>query len=289
MQDPSFIEIVKSDGTREPFEERKLKRSLERSGAPDEVVADILESVRGELRDNLTTRDIYRRAYALLKKHERRAASRYSLRRALLALGPTGYPFEDFIGAIFRAQGYQVSTRTVLPGKCVTHELDVIAKKDGKCIGAELKFHNDIGMRTDIKVALYVRARFDDLHARYAAEPSITPRFDETWLVTNTKFTSQAIEYALCSGLTLIGWNYPTDGNLQDIVEKTRAHPITSLTTLSAMQKHRLLEQGIVLCQSLRDHVPELRALGMSERAWQSTLTEIDRLCAEQNTAMMEI
>ncbi len=287
MSHSRAIEVIKSDGTRQHFDEHKLKRSLERSGATDEAVGDILESVRHELYSGLTTHDIYHRAYELLKKHERRAASRYSLRRALLALGPTGYPFEDFIGEIFRTEGYDVTTRIVLPGKCVTHELDVIAKKDGKCIGAELKFHNDIGMRTDVKVTLYVRARFDDLHARHAADPSVTPYFDEARLVTNTKFTSQAIEYAACAGLTLIGWNYPTEGNLQDIVEKARAHPITSLTSLSNTHKRRLLEQGIILCRSLEGQVEALRALGISDKMVQSTLDEADRLCANTDAHTM--
>jgi hypothetical protein len=284
MSNPHAIEIIKSDGTREHFDEQKLKRSLERSGATDEAVHDVLEGVSHELRDGVTTHDIYHRAYELLKKHEHRAASRYSLRRALLALGPTGYPFEDFIGEIYKTQGYDVTTRVVLPGKCVTHELDVIAKKDGVCIGAELKFHNDISVRTDVKVTLYVRARFDDLHARHLSDPSTTPQFDEVRLVTNTKFTSQAIEYASCAGLTLIGWNYPTEGNLQDIVEQARAHPITSLTSLSNAHKHRLLEQGVILCRSLPAHVDTLRSLGISEEMMQSTLDEANRLCAEKDT-----
>lgn len=273
------IEIIKSDGTREPFDEQKLKRSLERSGASQEAVVDILESTRHELHNDLTTHDIYHRAYELLKKHERRAASRYSLRRALLALGPTGYPFEDFVGEIFRSQGYETSTRQVLQGKCITHELDVIAKKDGRTVGAELKFHNDIAMRSDIKVALYVRARFDDLRAHHEVQPAITPLFDDVWLVTNTKFTAQAIEYALCSGLTLVGWNYPSEGNLQDIIEKTKAHPITALTSLSHEHKKRLLEEGVILCKTLHERVNVLHNLGLSNDAIQSTLDEAKRLC----------
>lgn len=278
------IEIVKSDGSRQPFDEHKLQRSLERAGASKEATTDILESIRNELHGGYSTHDIYHRAYDLLKTHERRAASRYSLRRALLALGPTGYPFEDFVGELFRTEGYDVQTRVVLPGKCVTHELDVIAKKDDVCIGAELKFHNDIGMRTDIKVALYVRARFDDLHARHAASRTDVPHFDEVHLITNTKFTSQAIEYASCAGLKLVGWNYPTDGNLQDIIERTHAHPVTALTTLSSAEKRRLLEQGVVLCRTLQENKNVLQTIGISAHNVQSTLEEIGRLCASDDT-----
>ncbi len=282
------IEIIKSDGSRQKFDEHKLQHSLERAGASQEAVSDILENIRNELHGGYTTHDIYHRAYDLLQTHERRAASRYSLRRALLSLGPTGYPFEDFVGELFRAQGYEVTTRITLPGKCVTHELDVIAKKDGTTMGAELKFHNDIGMRTDIKVALYVRARFDDLHARHAADKNAVPHFDHAYLITNTKFTSQAVEYAACAGLTLIGWNYPAEGNLQDIIEQTHAHPITALTSLSAADKRRLIAEGIILCNTLQKKPEILRTIGISAHAQQSTLEEIDRLCSDTTAHTME-
>ena len=62
------ISIVKSSGEVVQFSLTKLKKSLKRTGADDEVVASILETVHDELYEGITTKEIYNRAFALLKK-----------------------------------------------------------------------------------------------------------------------------------------------------------------------------------------------------------------------------
>jgi hypothetical protein len=99
----------------------------------------------------------------------------------------------------------------------------------GKRIGIEAKFHNEPGGKTDIKDALYVYARYEDLkHA-----PEASSRVDEGWLVTNTQFTRNAIRYAQCAGLRLLGWDYPRTRGLMTLIEEAKVHPLTCLTTLS--------------------------------------------------------
>jgi len=50
-------------------------------------------------------------------------------------------------------------------GKLVEHEIDVVAWNEEKLIMVEAKFHNQLGVKTDLKVILYVKERFDDLSA----------------------------------------------------------------------------------------------------------------------------
>jgi hypothetical protein len=154
------------------------------------------------------------------------------------------------------------------------HEVDVLAEKGGRRIGIEAKFHNQAGGKTDVKDALYVKARYDDLRNA----PDASSRVDEGWLVTNTTFTKNAINYAQCSNLTLLAWDYPDKNNLLRMIEEARVHPLTCLTTLSEGEKHRLLESRIVLCKHVSaPHV--LKEYGVKPERIPQVLEEAKRLC----------
>lgn len=272
----SRILITKADGERVPFDPVKLERSLTSAGASSTSRARILAKIMHELKPLETTEDIYRRAFELLKSEEQLAvAARYSVKRAIFALGPSGFPFEQFLGEILRAHGWSVQTDLMLMGRCAPHEVDVLAQKDGHRVGIEAKFHNEPGGKTDIKDALYVHARYEDLKQ----SPVASSRVDEGWLVTNTVFTRNAIRYARCSNLTILGWDYPTNRGLMYMIESAKVHPLTALTTLSEGEKRRLLENRIVLCKSIQTpHL--LQEYGVAPARIPQVLEEAQRLCA---------
>jgi len=276
MDTPVFI--VKADGTREAFDSSKLYDSLKRAGAKEDTANDIIRSILKEIEHGMTTSEIYRRAFSILRIREKPTAARYSLRRAVIGLGPTGFPFEDFVAEIFKAKGYEIKTRVVVNGYCVSHELDMVAKKDGKCIGAEMKFHNRPGARSDLKIALYVKARFDDVILK-VKETGGKCEIDEGMLITNTKFTSDSTTYGKCVNLTMIGWTYPSKGNLQDLIEETKVHPLTALTSLSKHQKNLLLENRVVLCKTLQNNTNVMREIGISSGKIDEVLKESEVLC----------
>lgn len=271
----SYVLITKADGEQEPFYPDKLKQSLERAGASSAMQERILARVTESLHPGIATTEIYRQAFEELRRAEEKpVAARYSMKRAILDLGPSGFPFEQFIAEVLRAHGWLCRVGVVLTGRCVPHEVDIVAEKKEKRVGIEAKFHNDAGGKTDIKDALYVHARFEDLH--HAAESS--SHVDEYWLVTNTRFTRNAIRYAQCSNLTLISWDYPRTRNLVTLIEEARVHPITCLTTLSENEKHRLLERRVVLCRSVQTpHL--LREYGVEPSRIPEVLDEAKRLC----------
>ncbi len=244
----SHVLIIKADGEKEPFDPAKLEHSLKLAGASSTMCARVLAHVMGELHPDMMTEDIYRRAFEILRKEEvPPVAARYSIKRAVFALGPSGFPFEQFLAEVMRSHGWHAQAEVTITGRCAPHEVDVLAEKDGRRIGIEAKFHNDPGGKTDIKDALYVHARYEDL--RHAHDPS--SRVDEGWLVTNTRFTKNAIRYAQCSNLTLIGWDYPRTRGLLALIEEGRVHPLTCLTTLTEGEKRRLLDSKVVLCKSV--------------------------------------
>ncbi len=233
--------VQKMDGSLEPFDIDKLKHSLRKAGASEKAVEEISTHIASEVYNGITTQEIYAHAFEILKHYERRpVAARYSLKRAIFDLGPSGFPFEQFIAQMFKALGYKnVQTGRRMKGSCAEHEIDVYAEKDGKRVGAELKFHNTPGFKTDLKVALYVSARFNDL----------SQKIDEGWLITNTKFTQNVKKFSSCSGLKLLGWDYPHNNSLVNIIEKSAVHPITALTSLNSAQKRTLIERDVVICK----------------------------------------
>lgn len=272
------IYVLKADGTKEPFDEKKLEFSLKRAGASTKATHDIIAHVYGHLKQDITTHNIYNHAFELLHKSEKPIAIKYSLKKAISELGPSGFPFEDFVAEIFRNKGYEALTGQVVKGFCVAHEVDVVAWNDKQLVMVEAKFHNEGGTKSDLKVILYVKARFDDLRKMkfdYGGERDL----DEGWLVTNTKFTSTAIEYGSCQGgIRMIGWNYPPIGNLHDMIIESKLHPLTCLASLNGREKKELLDQGIVMCKALIENPDLLSKIGMQDAEIKKVIEEIDSL-----------
>lgn len=274
--DPDIV-IVKASGKKQAFDSNKFLGSLISAGADPKTAESIVDHITEELKDGMSTDQIFRHAFFLLEKAQKPVAVRYSLRRAVMELGPSGFPFEKFIAEILKQKGYEVLTDQHVLGECVEHEIDVIAWNENKLIMAEAKFHNELGVKSDLKIALYVKARVDDLKGvtyNYGKERFV----DEGWLITNTKFTETAIHYGECKNLTLIGWNYPEKGNLQDMIVDSGLHPITCLVSLSGSQKKSLLLRGIVLCKTLKEDPTILPSLGMNHQKIASILEEINSL-----------
>ncbi len=271
------VNILKANGKRELFDRAKLEGSLLRAGADNDLVAEITSHLEAELEDGMSTSQIYKHAFFLLDKKHKKVATRYVLRRAISELGPAGFAFEDFVASILREKGYKALTGQMVLGRCVEHEVDVVAWNENKLIMAEAKFHNEQGTKSDLKVALYVKARMDDLKENmffYDKERKV----DEGWLITNTKFTETAIHYGQCNNLIMIGWNYPEKGNLQDMIEDGDLHPITCLTSLSHGQKADLLNRGIVLCKTIKQDLSVLNSLGIGEKERRELIAEINSL-----------
>lgn len=272
--------IVKADGTKEIFDPARLEMSLRRAGAGEHTARRIAETITGTVVPDATSKEIYARAFALLRRTARPLAARYALRRALLELGPSGHPFEDFISHLYRAEGWQVETRKVIRGKCVSHEVDFYAshKEQNEFLAAELKYHNDPGYKTDLKIALYVKSRFDDI---FSCDPSVrTCPLNRGILVTNTKFTSEAIAYAECSGVELLGWGYPAGDSLFARMSRAAVYPVTALTGLSRAEKRLLIERGIIAADEILRDRRALDPIHLSSERVGELLAEIDGLLA---------
>lgn len=275
---PQEITIVKASGAHETFDPEKLRFSLLNSGASAEATEEVLTHLVPSLHSGMTTHDIYKHAFEILSRTSRPVARSYSLRRAVMQLGPSGFPFEDFVAEILRAKGFECLTRQTVLGGCVPHEVDVVAWNEKKLMMVEAKFHNELGVKSDLKVVLYIKARFDDLKENVFSYGGHDRPVTDSWLVTNTKFSSTAIHYAECKAMTLVGWNYPGKGNLQDMIEEEKLHPVTCLTTLSETEKNALLAAGVVLSSNIRKNPGVLKELLGRDFDSNKVLTEINEL-----------
>lgn len=270
--------VTKADGTSEVFREDKLIGSLTRAGATNDVAQEIVDEVVARFPSGVSTGEIYRTAFKELRRHNRPTAARYSLRRALFDLGPTGFPFEDFVGALYTKMGYKTKLRQMVQGVCVEHELDVLASNDEECLAIEVKFHNSAGYKTNVKTTLYMHARINDIfdESVRSAKKCLANR---AVLLTNTKFSKNAIQYAECVGLSIIGWRYPENGSLLDLMMEHHVYPITALTTLSKSQKDELIQEGVILCEQLPRNKEVLVSLGLSKQHVGEVLAEAEGLC----------
>jgi len=238
--------VRKSTGELEPYNRGKVLNSLLRTGIGKERAEKILRRAEAKFFPQISTFEIYEILKDELKKdflldfyHK------YNLKKSLYKLGPTGYPFEKFVAKILQEYGYRTEVDVVFQGRCVQHEVDVVALKKGKFQLVECKFHNSPGIKTDVKVPLYIKARIDDILESPENFEIRKEKMGGGWIFTNTKFTKDAISYAECVGLRVTAWNYPKENSIQKIIEKKGLYPITILEEPEDLLSEAL-KQGII-------------------------------------------
>lgn len=376
----SEFKITKSSGESELFSADKLRGSLLRSGADQEVVEEIVEQICSWLQDlnlyknlntnpesssaggkefglagpkgSITTRMIYDRAFQLLRKLTVGNAARYKLKKAMMELGPTGHPFEHFVGQIYKILGCDVEVGQVLDGLSVTHEMDVIATRKvvsiqdlntGRASGGknelgltpeqiiatpedinkylkltpntgaeiksrsatnaltanagssaaaetkfprlhqhlvECKFYISTGKNANVQVPLYVRSRINDIVYLRLGQPEYSGYSFSGGIVTNTRFTEDAIAFGESAGLKLLSWDYPSGAGLREIIDREKIFPVTVLTRLTVAQKHLLMERGIVICRQIAEDESVLDVLGLDGVKKRKVMEEVRQVAA---------
>lgn len=370
----SEFSITKSSGESELFSPDKLRGSLIRSGADIDVVEQIVLEISDWLKDlnsgtgkspagrkdfgpdklkgSITTRMIYDRAFQLLRRMTVGNAARYKLKKAMMELGPTGHPFEHFVGQIYKVMGCDVEVGQVLDGLSVTHEMDVIATRrvvsmrdmvsgreegvnnelgltlnqvisspddinrylklapenvtssetestklsESKSVSeaalastnfprlhqhlVECKFYISTGKNANVQVPLYVRSRINDIVSLRLRQPEFSGYSFSGGIVTNTRFTDDAIAFGENAGLKLLSWDYPRGAGLKEIIDREKIFPITVLTRLTIAQKQLLMERGIVVCRQIAEDESLLDVLGLDGAKMRKVLDEVRELAA---------
>lgn len=270
--------VTKAGGEQVVFSVDKLRTSMRNAGAPDEVIDSVIDELLPKLYNGISTRKIYRWAFDMLKNRSRNIASKYKLKHAIMELGPDGFIFERFVSEILKHKGYETKIGVIVQGKCITHEIDVLASSKEEHILIECKYHSQPGKVSDVKVPLYIRSRFEDVRSQWMIYPEIQHKKITCKVITNTRFSPDAMTYARCEGLELIGWDYPHGKGIKDLIDEMHLYPITCLTSLSKSEKEALMSQGILFCKDLDSPDKVLAILHFSPKRLNTILEEAAKL-----------
>ncbi len=267
--------ILKSTGKVEYFSQKKLHKSIERTGLPKKCCKKIVEQISQNIKPGTSTKEIYKDAARLVQDQSPKAAVFYTLKKALLDLGPTGYEFEYFVAKYFEEIGFSTFVGITLQGQFVRHEVDVVASKANYQIYIDCKFHSN-ARKNDIKTVLYVKSRWDDL--RNGPDGKYLREF---YVASNTAFTSDAIEYAKGTGLNLLGVNAPEEESFLDKIRKHKLYPITSLRRLKKSVRLQLIGKKIILCKDLLKEKNLLLKLGMTSPEIDLLFVDIEKIIGD--------
>lgn len=278
------VKIKKYSGELEPFDINKLINSLRRSQADENLVQHVARNIVDQVEEGMTTKKIYQMAFNMLKSRSRISASKYKLKKSLMELGPTGFPFEKLVGKLMEFEGFNTQVGVIVQGNCVSHEIDVIAEKENNHYMIECKYHSGQGRFCNVKTPLYVQSRLMDVKQRWKSQVGHDAKLHRGGLYTNTRFTTDAIQYGTCVDLMLVSWDYPPQNSLKVRIDKAGLYPLTALATLTKTEKRQLLDKGIVLCKEVYENPILLEQLGVNESRQKKILDDSLKLCSVFNT-----
>ena|SRR3989344_1908126 len=238
------IYIIKANGEKAVFDPHKVISTCMRAGANSELATEIAQKTENQLRNGMTTKEVYRIVLSELSKEGGKAIMhRYRLKEAIMLLGPAGFRFQTYVGQILSKYDYDIKAiGSIFDGKCVKHEIDIVAnsKPSNKRFMIECKYHNRRGSYTGLKESLYTHARFMDL----------IHLFDNEMLVSNTKVSNDTLQYAQCIGQKLLCWRYPEGHGLEEMIEEKDLYPITILK-LNSKELHAFSKNNMMVAKEI--------------------------------------
>jgi Holliday junction resolvase len=242
--------VTRRDGHRVKFDADRIKQTIARTGAGDVLIEKVLSRVASKMTDGITTEDLLKLVKSELIKDSVCFSCRYSLKEAIMKMGPAGFNFEYYVAEILKGHGYNAHVpMSDFEGACVSHEVDVVAEKDNRRIFIEAKFRNTRDAVVDLKDIMATWSRFLDLVD--GASVGKCPYFDEVWVVTNARFTEHALKFAQCKGMHLTGWDYPKEFSFGQMVDRIFLYPVTVVDDLSEREVSDLAKGGFLLCKDV--------------------------------------
>ena len=243
------IYVFNSIGEREPFSPQKVYQSARRAGASKDLAQKVVELIESKAWSGMKTSEIYQEVKKILYRENPGVNLKFSLKVGMRKLGPSGFPFEKFIGEIFARLGFEVKTNVYLSGFCLQdYEIDFLAKKDNLVYIGECKYRNIAGDKVHLDNVLANQARFLDLLKGPYFKKGCRIK---SIMVTNEKFTQRAIAYSNCQGIELLGWRHPSNKGLEYLIEENNLYPITILPSLKGYLKDVLVSKEVMLAKDI--------------------------------------
>ncbi|TRO42271.1 restriction endonuclease [Candidatus Bathyarchaeota archaeon] len=264
--------VTKADGKKQQFIKEKVIQTCMRMGATRELAKTIAKEIENKSYNGISTSKILQMIFSRLRKHKPIMKYHIDLRRSL-SLMKSAPDFERFIQLLLSEHNYHVSPNQIIQGRCIEHEVDGVAKKDGKTYIVEVKHHYKFHTPTSLDVSRIARAILEDLTEGYNMGLN-NLKVDNALIVCNTKLSEHAKRYADCRGILHIGWSSGSNRDLQTMIEEKKLYPITFLKGLKTDTRNRLASDGIVMLKQLTQNtISELRSsTGISKQILSSIL-----------------
>jgi len=272
------VTVKKADGYLQQFDREKVVRTCLRMGASKKLAYDIAARIERRLYNGIPTARILQMIFQQMREHKPGIGNLFDLRKGL-SLMSSKPEFEVYIQAILGHNGFEVSPNQILKGRCVEHEVDALAKKNGFTYFVEAKHHSNYHTPTGLDESRIARAVLEDVNESYALGKSDL-KIDQAMIVTNTRYSDQAIQYGRCRNILQIGWSSPIDHGLQNMIEGKRLFPLSCLRDLEVDARIRLAESGIILFEQMsREDEAELsRKTGLPKEFLKTIKEKIEPL-----------
>lgn len=240
--------VTKADGTKHLFNREKILKTCLRLGATKREAEIVAKEVELKVYNGIETWKILKLIFRHLGKYRPATKNQIDLRLALSKVKPR--IFERFVQILLREQGYDVIPNQIIRGRCVEHEVDAVATKDGKTCIVEVKHHYNYHRPTGLDVSRISRAVFEDVTEGFGLGLNAL-KVDGSMIVCNTKLSDHARRYAECKQIQYFGWNSPPNHGLRNMIEEKKLYPITYLKGLKVATKDELESAGIILLKQL--------------------------------------
>lgn len=266
--------VYKKTNELEIFSREKILTSLCHLGFNYSEAVEIFEKLKDQLEQAKTTQQIFNVILDYLKKNHPVLATKYNLKKGLERFGPSGFPFEKYFARLLSSYNFRVQTNVFLKGKCVDHEIDVLAERDNDLFLIECKFHHLGFLKTGIKDVLTLWGRYLDIKE---ANLDFKGKNFYPWIVTNTKISLEALDFCQCRHIKVTSWNWPLNENLPQLIEHYALWPIGILINLSNEKLKLLLNNGVILVSDLFD-IPQAKLKNILKDDYFSIMEEAQRL-----------
>lgn len=245
--------VINLNGDRELFSFQKVYNSARRVGASRNLAKNIARVIKKQAYPGIKTSEIFSKVIKMLHSKTPKAALRFNLKKGMKKLGPTGFPFEKFVGEVLKKLGYSVKINQYLPGHCVrSYEIDFVAQKENIIYIGECKYRNLPGEKVHSKDALANYARFLDISNGSFFKSKKQQGFKiKPMMVTNAKFTKKTLDYCECMRIDVLGWRYPRTQGLEYLIEENKLYPITILPGLNSYLANFFVSKKIMLAQDI--------------------------------------
>jgi len=251
-----MIYVTKADGSKQPFDKQKIINTCLRLQATPEQAQSIADKIEAKAYDGIPTKKILQMVFQYMKKYRPAIGYQIDLKQAIAMLRSKP-DFEIFVAKLFEAMGYEVKTNLIIQGKCIEHEIDVVAKKGNEIILVEVKHHVNHHTYSGLDVFLQLNSTLEDLKEGYESGKN-SFKFTRAILICNTKVSDHGRRYALCRGLEFIAWKFPPEKGLERLIEEYKLYPITFLKEIERDEAYKLADVGIVTVKQLLDDAEKI-------------------------------